>query len=226
MRIVLPHPQWMVLAFVSGVLLFTAPIARGQGGGQQTDDDAPLGASGGVVPRPVLVFSSERHLPDSLWAALFVALRANLPDVAAKVPANEANPEFIRGDDPATGTVRAGKAITVYLRGDCRPSVQNSQFPWGARLGWVNEADGFIMPVVHVECTEIGEEIARRTQWMNRKERTAAMSEAVARVVLHEWVHIATQSAAHGSDGVTKARFGVDDLLRGDQTGNHGIACR
>jgi hypothetical protein len=77
-----------------------------------------------------------------------------------------------------------------------------------------------------VECTHIGEEIAGQTQWMNREERTAAMSEGIARVVLHEWVHVATQSAAHGSGGVTKARFGIDDLLCGDVAQNCGVARR
>jgi hypothetical protein len=53
---------------------------------------------------------------------------------------------------------------------------------------------------------------------MNREERTDAMSEAVARVVLHEWVHIAAQSAGHGRDGITKAIFSPNDLLCGDET--------
>ena len=38
------------------------------------------------------------------------------------------------------------------------------------------------------------------------------MAHAVARVILHEWIHIATQNSGHSSYGLTKARFGVDDL--------------
>jgi hypothetical protein len=30
------------------------------------------------------------------------------------------------------------------------------------------------------------------------------MAKAVAHVVIHEWIHIATQSASHGRQGITK----------------------
>jgi hypothetical protein len=221
MRVAFPHPNPRNLAFVLGVLLFAYSIV----GAQPADDVAAAPAHAVSESRPVLLVSSQHRLPDALWTALFTALQANLPEAAAQVPVNEANPEFLRADDPAIGNL-GGQVITVYLRGDCRPSVQKTPFPWGARLGWVDQLDGVIVPIIHVECTHIGEEIAGQTQWMNREERTAAMSEGIARVVLHEWVHVATQSAAHGSDGVTKARFGIDDLLCGDVARNCGVARR
>jgi len=31
-------------------------------------------------------------------------------------------------------------------------------------------------------------------------------------VILHEWIHIATQNPGHSSHGLAKARFGVNDL--------------
>jgi hypothetical protein len=215
MRIVLPHPQRTTSALVFWVLLFAPPIL----GAQQTEGGLPAPALAVPEPSPALLISSERRMPEEWWAALFAALQANLPEATENVPAIDANPQFLRGDDPANANF-AGPVITVYLGGDCHPSVLHMPFPWGARLGWVSEVDGFIVPIIHVDCPRIGQAIADRTQWMNRDEGTAAMSEAIARVILHEWVHVATQSGAHGADGVTKARFGVDDLLGGDGARN------
>ncbi|MGB0050905.1 MAG: hypothetical protein WBQ02_01630, partial [Terracidiphilus sp.] len=213
MRVVLPHVQLTSSAAVLCFLLFAAPLI----GGQQTDDGLPARAHAQPEARPVLLISSEHRMPEESWAALFAALRANLPEAAENVPAIEANPQFLRGDDPANADL-AGPVITVYLVGDCYPSVLQMPFPRGARLGWVSRVDGFIIPIIHVDCSQIRQEIAMQTQWMNCDERTAAMSQAIARVTLHEWVHVAAQRAAHGSSGVTKARFGVDDLLCGDRT--------
>jgi hypothetical protein len=214
MKVVLPHLQPRTLAFVLSIVLYAPPVLDAQ-----PMDNGPLAQAQVPEPRPVLLVYSEHRLPEESWAALFTALHANLPEAAVKVPANEVNPQFLRGDDPANGNL-AGEVITVQLRGDCRPSVQHMPFPSGERLGWVSNVGGLIVPIIHVECTQIGEEISGRTQWMNHNERTAAMSEAIARVVLHEWVHVATQSTAHGSDGITKAMFSTNDLLCGDQTPN------
>jgi hypothetical protein len=48
----------------------------------------------------------------------------------------------------------------------------------------------------------------------NRDERNRMMAVAIARVILHEWMHIATQSSHHSEHGLTKAHFGVADLLQ------------
>jgi len=39
----------------------------------------------------------------------------------------------------------------------------------------------------------------------------------MARVILHEWVHVATQSAGHAAHGVAKSNFGIADLLAEDE---------
>jgi len=217
MRTALPHSHLRSIAFVSCVLLFAAPIL----GAQPTDGGLPPQARTAPDPRPVLLVYSQHRLSPEEWAALFTALHTALPEAAAELPARDTNPEFIRGDYHPEENPDGG-VVTVYLRGDCRASVQRVPISGPVRLGWVNQVDGRILPIIHVECTEIGEEISGRTHWMSRNERTAAMSEAIARVVLHEWVHVATQSAAHGANGLSKAQFGVNDLLCGEQARNCG----
>jgi len=39
------------------------------------------------------------------------------------------------------------------------------------------------------------------------------LATAIARVILHEWIHIVTQSARHAGHGVAKAQFGPADLF-------------
>ena len=38
------------------------------------------------------------------------------------------------------------------------------------------------------------------------------MTQAIAHVVIHEWIHIATQSPAHGERGVTKQFLSPEEL--------------
>jgi hypothetical protein len=51
---------------------------------------------------------------------------------------------------------------------------------------------------------------------MTQNRRNTVMGEAIARVILHEWIHIATQNPKHASRGVEKSGFGVMDLLADD----------
>jgi hypothetical protein len=218
MSVDLPHIRLRTLAFVFGILLFAETAV----GAQPASDRPPTpvqAGPGGRSPRPVLLVYSQHPLPAEMWTALFAALEGNLPEAAALVPAGEAHPEFVRGDSPANANVD-GQPVTVYLNGDCRPSVLPVAFPQGRRLGWVSKVDSLVVPIIHVECTEISGAISGETQWMNPSGRTTAMSQAMARVILHEFVHVATQSATHGAEGVTKAKFGAKDLLAGEPIEN------
>jgi hypothetical protein len=213
MRVELPYFRFVVPAFVLCILIYGAPILGGQQAGALEASNVAPGQAGDAVPaHPALVFFSQHRLPESTWTALFAAMRANLPEAAAEVSALDANAQLIRGDglDPET---LVPQSVTVYLHGDCDLAPVPQSLPAGERLGWVVKVGPQIMPVIHVECTQIGQELSQEAVWMGRDKRTAAMSEAMARVILHEWAHIATQSSAHRAEGITKAQFGVDDLV-------------
>ncbi len=201
-RFVLPASAFCLL--VAG-----APIL----GAQPLNESAPAQAAGAPA---ALVFFAQHRMPETLWRALFAAMRANLPELAEEIPAIDANPALVRGDTLAHGDTLP-QGITVYLHGDCGHSLEPATFVVGVRLGWVLKVGERIEPVIHVECAQIAQEISWRTEWMTRDQREAAMAEALARVILHEWAHIALQSAVHGPKGITKAGFGVDDLLPGDR---------
>lgn len=122
---------------------------------------------------------------------------------------------MLRGEDASSG-VRVQNGITVYLQGNCSLLPGPRRLVTGA-LGWVPLEHGRIEPFVYVECSRIGEMLGPQVLGMPRSRRNTVMGEAIARVVVHEWIHIATQNTGHGKRGITQAQFGVSDLLAEDE---------
>jgi len=159
-----------------------------------------------------LVIFADRKMADGEWAALFEALRRNMAD---EVPLLGSDPRVIRGDQMKPG-LEVEQAVVVYVHGDCNLQPLARRTAYGVPLGWVRRVDGRIEPFAHVDCTRIGQVLGARAAGLSRERRDAMMAGAMAQVILHEWIHIATQSPGHGSSGVTKAEFGVEDLVAGE----------
>jgi hypothetical protein len=166
-----------------------------------------------TAPHTTVVFFPDHPMPKSEWPSLFAAIRSVLAEVAAKTPAIDVNAELIQGDALVPG-LRVDVSLSVYLHGDCDFALQRPRgFPAGATLGWVWQRQGSIEPFVHVDCTSIGQVLEPGIYWFSKDQRTRAMAGGIARVIVHEWIHIASQSPGHSGQGVTKAHFGIDDLL-------------
>jgi hypothetical protein len=162
----------------------------------------------------LIVFAKHR-LAESEWTDLFAALRKGQRNAAATTPALAGEAEFLRGDKVAPG-LQVDKPITVYLQGDCTLAPRPWKVAMGP-LGWVLEDHGQIAPYVHVDCAEIVNLLMPLARRMNSGRRNVVMAEAMARVILHEWIHIATQSAGHSAHGISKSQFGIADLLAEDE---------
>jgi hypothetical protein len=165
-----------------------------------------------AVPHTTVVVLADLPLPPREWPALFAAIRRNLVNAGAEGRAIDPHPDLLRGDEVVSG-MRVDLSISVYLHGKCEPELQPHRYPAGQKLGWVMSAQGHIDPFVHVDCTRVGQVLQPAIFWWNAEQRLDAMADAIARVILHEWIHIATQNPAHGRHGVNKAQFGVDDLI-------------
>lgn len=179
---------------------------------------------------------NERPMPDGLWPALIATLREDLAsnspemrDLSAQTPSQSKGQasgtdassqiEVIRGDKIEPG-ILVDSSVTVYLMGDCKttPALQPGVFGQpqprvSGALGWVKMTDGHIEPFIHVDCKRIGQMLGQAGIGRSSEERNQLMANAISRVVLHEWIHIATQNPNHSRKGVTKAQFGVQDLL-------------
>jgi len=165
-----------------------------------------------VPPHSTLVIFADRPMQDSAWLQLFAALRASLPAAEAEEARLDPAPELLRGDRIVPGIV-VEAPIAIYLHGDCVLANEPRRFPPSGALGWVRRSKGQIEPFIHVDCTRIGQMLETAKFGWNRQQRDEAMSQAVARVILHEWVHIATQSAFHCEHGLEQPAYGVADLL-------------
>ena len=109
----------------------------------------------------------------------------------------------------------ADNPITIYLHGDCvvLPSFSLGRPSSSGALGWVRLNHGHIEHFVHVECTRLAQTLASQTYGLDRDQRDRLMARAIARVILHEWIHIATQNPGHAGDGLAKATFSPRDLI-------------
>jgi hypothetical protein len=89
-------------------------------------------------------------------------------------------------------------------------------------LGWVWQVSGKIQPFIFVDCEQLAQMLRRRSAGLDQYERRHAMAQAIAHVVIHEWIHIATQSPAHGKRGITKQFLTAAELTT--EPRNHTVA--
>jgi len=167
-----------------------------------------------VEPHTTLVIFKDRKMQDRDWRALFEAVRKNVAEGAAETPAIAGTFEVIRGDTMEPD-LRVDPDVVVFLHGDCDLEPLARRKAYGVPLGWVFRVNGRIEPFVHVDCTRVGQVLGPQAVWLDRDQRNALMGGAIARVILHEWIHIATQSSSHAERGISKAQFGVADLTAG-----------
>jgi hypothetical protein len=162
-------------------------------------------------PTTVVVFA-DRAMADRQWDALFAALRSGLAGDEMELNALDRSADIRRGDRIGPGLL-VETAVVVYLHGDCSLSAPSRKFVDGVALGWVQQLDGRIEPFANVDCTQVGNVLAVRARGVPQGlPRFELMSAALARVILHEWIHIATQQAGHARKGIEKAQFSAADL--------------
>jgi hypothetical protein len=173
-----------------------------------------------VTPRLALVVFTDHRMADDEWNALSTALQRGFENLALETHFASGGFDVVRGDTLVPG-VEFDVAVSIYLHGDCRLLAQPGPYTVHGALGWVLRDHGHIEPFIHVDCARIAEVLGQHVLGMNHATRDAAMAEAISRVVLHEWLHIATQNSAHSRDGISKRAFALKDLI---PNYSHGIA--
>jgi hypothetical protein len=163
------------------------------------------------APNAVLAIFSDRPMSAEFWPIIVSALREEL---ASGLPETRflAAVRILRGDRITPG-LNADNPITIYLHGDCARSLSLGQSSSSEPLGWVRLNHGHIEHFIHVECTRLGQTFPSQTYGLARDQRDRLMARAIARVILHEWIHIATQNPGHARDGLAKATFGARELI-------------
>ena len=204
-------PQLLVSRVVSVFILFAALNAT------QLCRASALALEGGPLPpvsKATMVIFTDHPMEDDQWSALVRELQR--ADVRLATAARELGGglEVLRGPDLVVG-IDAAQIISVRVIGDCTLLPGPRRMVNGA-LGWVKRVNGEIQPFIHVNCERIVEMLQSMALGMDRDRKNTVMAEAMARVIAHEWIHIATQHAGHENDGVMQASFQVSDLLSED----------
>lgn len=192
-----------------------SPVSANRGPENQGSEQMPMAQT-------TLTIFNDQPMPEGLWPALVTALREELASGVTEIRALAGTDpvsgiQIIRGDQIAPG-ITVDNAITFYLHGNCvtTPTPQPDLFgqpQTSGALGWVQMDDGHIDPFVHVECKRIGQMLGLQGIGRNRDQRNRLMAVAITRVMLHEWMHVATQDPHHSKHGIFKAEFSVADLM-------------
>jgi hypothetical protein len=179
--------------------------------------------SAAVIPAPMsnaeqsgtaIVFYAQPQMKEDLWPALFEALRTDLADGAGVLPNGlvlDKEPVFVRGSEDLRG-VLFSKIISVKLLGRCDVLPQTDRALSGP-LGWVLLVSGKVQPFVSIDCTRLTQVLRPKLAGLTVEGRRCAEAQAIAHVLIHEWIHIATQSSSHGARGIAQSNLSVEELI-------------
>jgi hypothetical protein len=179
-----------------------------------------LPASAHVLPSQAqeagtaLVFYAQPKVSEDLWPVLFEVLRSDLADREGELSDRfdlDKQATFLRGTDDLRGVVYS-RIISVKLLGRCDVLPQ-TEHPSRGPLGWVPLVSGTIQPFISIDCTRIAEVLRPATAGLSKQDRQYMMDQAIAHVLIHEWDHIATQSARHTSHGISQAYLSLNELI-------------
>ena len=167
------------------------------------------------VSHTTMIVFTDHPMAGDQWSALVRELHRT--DVRLETIDEElaGGLEVLRASDLVTG-VAVDKLMTVKIVGDCALFPRPRRTVRGA-LGWVKKVDGEIQPFIFVDCEKAAEMLGPMALGMNRDRRNTVMAEAMARVIAHEWIHIAKQEPHHEKRGVMQSQFEISDLLADDK---------
>jgi hypothetical protein len=166
-------------------------------------------------PTTAIVIYMQPRVNEELWPDLVQSLRDDLAAGEGESPNGftlDRNPAFLRGNDSLAVGINFKRLIVVRLLGRCDVLPQLDHPSQTGPLGWVPLVSGTIQPLISVDCNRIAQVLRPISVRSNSQQRRHEMDQAIAHVVIHEWIHIATQSSAHGRSGVTKQFLSADEL--------------
>lgn len=115
-----------------------------------------------------------------------------------------------------TGNEVAVELAVLTFKGRCDVAGLMPHATSPGALGWTHVSDGNILPFSDVDCDRIRGFVQKDLLSFSPDERAEVYGRALARVVAHELYHIFANTAHHGSCGVGKAAYTVQELLSED----------
>ena len=107
----------------------------------------------------------------------------------------------------------SAELAVVTFTGRCDTASLMTHAQAGGALGWTHVSDGQILPFTEVSCDRVREFLGPGLLQFAAEDREEKYGRALGRVLAHELYHIFANTMWHGSNGVAKASYGVQDLL-------------
>jgi hypothetical protein len=110
----------------------------------------------------------------------------------------------------------SSELAVLTFKGRCNVEGLSLKEVHPGALGWTHVSDGAILPFSEIDCDRIRQFVQKELLYRKPAEREEVFGRAMARVVAHELYHIFANTHHHGSDGVAKAAYTVQELLSDD----------
>ena len=110
----------------------------------------------------------------------------------------------------------SAELAVISFKGRCDTAGVAPHSKFEGALGWTHISDGQILPFTDVSCDRVRDFAQAGLLAFRQEDREERYGQALARVLAHELYHIFANTMRHGSMGVAKEAYSVQDLLTDD----------
>ncbi|MCX6632516.1 MAG: hypothetical protein NTW28_33345 [Candidatus Solibacter sp.] len=110
----------------------------------------------------------------------------------------------------------SAELAVVAFKGRCDVAGLMTHSRFEGALGWTHVSDGQILPFTDVSCDRVRDFVQAGLMAIRAEDREEKYGRALGRVLAHELYHIFANTMRHGSMGVAKESYNVQDLLTDD----------
>ena len=110
----------------------------------------------------------------------------------------------------------SAELAVVTFKGRCDTAGLMAHSRFEGALGWTHVSDGQILPFTDVNYDLVREFVQSGLLTFRTGNREEKYGRALGRVLAHELYHIFANTTRHGSEGVAKESYSVQDLLSDD----------
>jgi hypothetical protein len=169
-----------------------------------------MGGQQGAVLAPIALYTTYQQEQPS--GTVITAMQDELSAIMA--------PMGLRFDwrsmKEANGSDVAVELAVVTFKGHCESTRVSSRPMQSSPLGWTHISEGAILPFADVDCDGIRSFLQSGLLGVRPADREEIYGRALGRVVAHELYHIFANTQHHGTEGVGKAAYSVQNLLSDD----------
>jgi len=155
---------------------------------------------------PIVLYTQFQREPPPV---VFAALQAEVNSVMASTDLR-----FTwRALSAARGNEVSVMLAVITFKGRCDIAGLGPHNTSPGPLGWTHVSDGVILPFAEIDCQGIRGFIQKQLLALPADKREETYGRALARVLAHELYHIFANTTKHGSRGLGKAAYSVQELL-------------